>query len=48
MRNEFTEGEEAKYREAMWERHLVREQQMREDAMDCFDVGEEDDDEDND
>lgn len=45
MRNEFTEGEEAKYQEVMWERAKERERQRREDAMDCFDVAEEDDDE---
>lgn len=45
MRNEFTEGEEAKYREAMWKRAQERERQMREDAMDCFDTAEDGDDE---
>ena len=44
MRNEFTEGEEQRYREAMWERQLVREQQMREDAQSCLDAGGDDED----
>ena len=44
MRNEFTEGEEAKYREAMWERAYQKEQQLREDALDSLDTEEDDDD----
>ena len=44
MRNEFTEGEEAKYREAMWERAYQKEQQLREDALDSLDTQEDDDD----
>lgn len=44
MRNEFTEGEEAKYREAMWERAYQKEQQLKEDAESCLDAGGDDED----
>lgn len=40
MRNEFTESEEREYYEVLRERQLEKERQMREDAMDCFDVEE--------
>lgn len=39
MRNEYTQAEEEQYYEAMRERRLEKERQIREDAMDCFDAG---------
>lgn len=41
MRNEYTQAEEEQYYEVMRERRLEKERQMREDAMDCFDEGDE-------
>jgi hypothetical protein len=42
MRNEYTEAQEYEYREAMRERKAELDRQRQEDAMDCFDTGEND------
>ena len=42
MRNEYTQAEEEQYYEAMRERRLEKERQMREDAYDAFDIGDAD------
>ena len=38
MRNPFTEAEEFEYRQAMHERYLEKQRQLREDALDAIDV----------
>jgi hypothetical protein len=42
MNNPFTESEEYKYRQYLYDKAREKEQQMREDAMDCFDDGDDD------